>query len=320
MTGKGEINSVDISIIIVNWNVKDLLRDCLSSIYEKTLGIPFEVIVADNASSDGSLEMARSEFPQVKLLANSENLGFARANNLALQAAVGKYIGLLNPDTVLLNDAFTMMVSKLESEPQIGIVGPRLLASGDMLDYQCARQFISLRSEFERILGMGADKGFRTSLGNFLPVAEYDISQEVDCISGACMVMRRDVLSEGRIFDPRFFMYAEDVDLCYQTVQSGSKVFYLSEAHVIHYGRESSGQVSVSADLYSMRANYQFFVKRRGNLAGYMYRWLWVVVTMGKLVITWLVRLSPRFRQDPVWMKRSSMYPQMIRYALRFEN
>jgi GT2 family glycosyltransferase len=318
MTGKDKIRSVDLSIIIVNWNAKDLLRDCLSSIYEKTLGIQFEVIVADNASSDGSLQMVRSEFPQVKLLANSENLGFARANNLALPAAMGRYIGVLNPDTVLLNNAFTMMVSKLESEPRIGIAGPRLLTSDDMLDYQCARHFISLRSEFERILGLGADRGVRTPLGNFLPLAEYDNSQEIDCVSGACMVMRRDVLRDGRIFDPRFFMYAEDVDLCYETVRNGWKVFYLSEAHVIHSRGESSGRVS--AVLYSMRANYQFFVKRRGYLAGYMYRSLWVIVTMGKLAITWLVRLSPRFRQDPVWMKRDSEYPQMIRYALRLED
>jgi len=305
--------NVDLSIIIVNWNVRDLLCDCLNSIYEKTLGITFEIIVVDNASSDGSVEMVRAEFPQVKLLANSENLGFARANNLALPSAEGEYIGLLNPDTVLLNNAFGIMIAKLKDESNIGIVGPKLLASDGKVQEPCARKLVTLRSVIPRLL---IGRMLATPLGTHLPPAEYDISQAVECISGACMVMRREVLTDERIFNPQFFMYVEDVDLCYETVHRGWKIFYLSEALVTHYGGESADQDSISTVLYAIKATYRFFIKRYGKLTGYSYRCLCIIVSTMKLAATWILRRTPRFRNDPVWERRSLLYPQVIRCAL----
>lgn len=306
----------DLSIIIVNWNVKDLLRDCLNSIYEKTSGSTFEIIIADNASSDGSVEMVRVTFPQAKLLVSSENLGFAKANNYAFSSAKGKYIGILNPDTVLINNAFGMMIAKLVDEPEIGIVGPKLLSSDGTVQLPCARGFVTLMSEFQWLL---TSRDLAKPFGNYLPRAAYDISQAVDCISGACMVMRRDILTDERIFDPQFFMYAEDIDLCYETVHRGWKVFYLSEALVTHYGGKSSSQEPISAYQRAIRAKYHFFVKRHGKLAGYLYRWLCVVVSTMKLAVTWLIRVNPRFRRDPVWVQRSLLY-QAIRCALSVEN
>lgn len=315
MTNVDRRYNIDLSIIIVNWNVLDLLRDCLDSIYEKTLGITFEIIVVDSASSDGSVEMVRAEFPQVKLLTSSENLGFAKANNLALPLAEGEYIGLLNPDTVLLNSAFGMMMAKLEDEPEIGVVGPKLLASDGTIQEPCARRFITLRSESLWLL---VSRRLAPPLGTRFSREEYCSSQEVDCISGACMVMRRDVLTDERIFDPQFFMYAEDVDLCYEAVHRGWKVFYLGEALVTHFGGESAVQDPISTALYSMRATHRFLVKRHGRLAGYVYRCLCILIPAMKTAVTWLFRLSPRFRRDPVWVERRLLYPQMMRSALHF--
>ena len=308
---------IDLSIIIVNWNLKDILRDCLNSIYEKTLGMRFEIIIVDNSSSDGSVEMVRAEFPQVKLVASAENLGFGKANNLALQSTTGRYIGLLNPDTVLLNDAFCMMISKLEGEPEIGIVGPKLLTSNGTIQEPCARKLVTLRTFIPRML---IGRMLTSPLGTHLPPAEYDISQAVECISGACMVMRREILTDERIFDPQFFMYAEDIDLCYEIVHRGWRVFYLSEALVMHYGGESVDQNPISTMHYLTIAVYRFFIKRHGKLTGYIYRGLCVVVPAVKLVVTWLIRLIPRFRRDPLWVQRGLKYPQMIRYAITIEN
>ena len=317
MTTMDNKYKIDLSIIIVNWNLKDILRDCLNSIYEKTLGMRFEIIIVDNSSSDGSVEMVRAEFPQVKLVASAENLGFGKANNLALQSTTGRYIGLLNPDTVLLNDAFCMMISKLVGEPEMGIVGPKLLASDGTVQGPCARKLATLRSEFQYLL-IGRMLG--PPIGTHLPPAEYDISQVVECISGACMVMRREILTDERIFDPQFFMYAEDIDLCYEIVHRGWRVFYLSEALVMHYGGESVDQNPISTMHYLTIALYRFFIKRHGKLTGYIYRGLCVVVPAVKLVVTWLIRLIPRFRRDPLWVQRGLKYPQMIRYAITIEN
>lgn len=316
MTTMDNKYEIDLSIIIVNWNVKALLRECLSSIYEKTSAITFEIIVVDNASSDGSVEMVRIEFPQVKLLANCENLGFARANNLALPSTVGEYLGLLNPDTVLINNAFGMMIEKLGAEPRIGIVGPKLLTSNGIVQEPCARRFTTLKSRIQWLL---TSRRINTPFSDFLPLAEYANSQLVDCVSGACLTLNRDVLTDERIFDPQFFMYVEDVDLCYETIQRGWTVFYLSEALVIHHGDQSASQDPISIVLYTVRATYRFLVKRYGRHTGFIFRFFCVIIPIMKFAIIQLVRIVPRYRCDPVWEERNMLYPQIIRCALYIE-
>ena len=316
MTTMDNRQKVDLSIIIVNWNVRDHLRECLNSIYEKTSGITFEIIVVDNASSDSSVEMVRTVFPQVKLLANSENLGFARANNLALPSTVGEYLGLLNPDTVLINNTFGMMIAELEAEPKIGIVGPKLLSSKGTVQEPCARRFITLKSRIQWLI---TSRRITTPFSEFLPMAEYANSQSVDCISGACLILKRDVLIDNRIFDPQFFMYFEDVDLCYETIQRGWTVFYLSEALVMHHGGLSAIQDPISIVLYTVRTTYFFLIKRYGRLTAFIFRFFCAVIPATKLTITWLIRLIPRYRRDPLWLERSTLYLQMIWCTLHIE-
>jgi hypothetical protein len=300
------IAKVDVSILIVNWNVRDLLRECLCSIYERTQGVTFEVVVVDNASSDGSVEMIRSEFPEVKLVTSRENLGFGKANNAALPLCAGRYIGLLNPDAVLLNDTFAMLVSKLDSESRIGIVGPKLLNLDGTVQWVCARRSAVLRNTFGALL---LSRWTSNSIDN------YDVSQVVDCISGACMLIRREVLVDGYIFDPLFFMYGEDVDLCYQTIRGGWKVFYLDEARVLHYGAESSKQAP-SASGYAAEAGYRLLVKHHGLLIGRLYRFLSVPVYAMKLAIAMLMRLYPGHWHDPAFIQRSLVYREVVHAAL----
>lgn len=305
--------NIDLSIIIVNWRAKELLRHCLNSIYEKTRGITLEIIVVDNASSDGSVDMVSKEFPQVRLLVNSENMGFARANNLAVPLTSGKYIGLLNPDTILLNNAFGMMVAKLDGESKIGIIGPKLLALNNTVQKFCARRFLTLRGE---ILWLLFGERLSASSGYYLPPTNYDTSQTVDCISGACLVVRRDALDEGQIFDPQFFMYAEDIDLCYEMARNGWKVFYLSDAQVLHYGGASASQDAIFVGVYALKANHRFFIKRYGKLTGWLYRCVCFFIILMKLIITWLILLNPKTGGNPTWQRRRLIYPQLLHGVL----
>ena len=303
---------VDLSILIVNWNVKNYLRSCLNSIYEKTHGISYEIIVVDNASTDGSTEMVRNEFAEVQIIECPENLGFGRANNKALPFAKGKYIGLLNPDTILENDAFSLLVKELERDATIGIVGPKLLARDGTIQRVCARK-LNHFWDWTRILIFTRDNS--SSYRNYLDASEYEIDQNVECISGACMVIRRDIIDKY-IFDPRFFMYGEDVDLCFTTFNRGWKIYYLSKALVIYYGGESSKQAT-EFDQYTINSLYAQVEKRNGKIASFIFRFIGFSLSIAKLLVTEIVLLVPYFRHDHVWVNRKAIYKQGIRLALR---
>ena len=302
---------VELSILIVNWNVKNYLRSCLNSINEKTHGISYEIIVVDNASTDGSTEMLRNEFAEIQIIECQENLGFGRANNKALPLTKGKYIGLLNPDTVLENDALSLMVKELERDTTIAIVGPKLLASDGTIQRVCARKFNKFW-DWSKLLLFTREKS--RIYRNYLEVSEYEIDQTVECISGACMVIRRDILDEY-IFDPRFFMYGEDVDLCFTTFRRGWKIYYLSKALVIHYGGESSKQAT-EFDQYTISALYALVEKRYGKIASFIFRSLGFSISIAKLLVTEIVLIVPVFRHDQVWLNRRSIYKQGVRLAL----
>jgi len=295
-----------LSIIIVSWNVKQLLYNCLESIYKKNKGISFEIIVFDNASEDDSIEMITTKFPKVKVITSSNNLGFGVANNKAFAHAIGKYIALLNPDTILVNNAFGMLIDILDREPEIGITGPMLLLKDNSIQRVCARRFATILDELKRLLSVGDNSARLPMLrvSKDLPADEYNKSQKVDCISGACMLLRRECLPGEYIFDPQFFMYAEDVDLCWEVVSKKWKVYYLSDAKIIHFGGESAKQDYTSTLLYSMNASYLFVIKRYGLLLGHLYRWLVVVNYGSKLCISGLMQLILRHENSQIWINR----------------
>src|ERR1700730_8165906 len=212
---------MEISIIFVNWNSLNYLRECIASIYEHTHGIAFEIIVVDNASPEGGVDALKEEFPDLVLIKSGENLGFAGANNLGFKQSKGKCVLFLNPDTRLLNPAINIMLQALHSLPGAGIVGCKLL-NGDLpVQTSSIMKFPGilnqvLQSEVLRL------RWPSFPLWNIGPLFSSNPEPvKVEAITGACMMMRRDVFEKVGMFSEEYFMYAEDVDLCWKITRAG---------------------------------------------------------------------------------------------------
>lgn len=215
---------MDLSIIIVSWNVKEILRENLKSIFQSSQNISFEVFVVDNNSSDGSVEMIRQEFPQVKLITNSENLGFAKANNQAIKKSQGRYILLYNPDMKCFEDSFENMVRWMDENKDIGVGGCRLVKeSGE--DFQHVRRYPKLWDQLAIVLKL--PHIFPNILNKYLRSNfDYNKEAEVDSIRGSFFMIRREVIDKIGGLDERYFVWFEEVDYCRQTKEAGFKVMY----------------------------------------------------------------------------------------------
>ncbi len=232
-----------LSIILVNWKTPDLTRNALASIYKETGGFNFEIIVVDNNSQDGSVEMIKREFPQVVLITNTDNLGFGKANNQALKIAKGDYIMFLNTDVVVLEGALNKLVHYLDQHQDVMMVGPRLLNKDLTFQHACRRRLPNPINSFFHLFGL--TKIFKNSkLVN--EYKQYDLSPDItgpaEALSGAAMMFRRRVYEEIGGFDERFFFYGEDLDFCKRVLDQGWKTVYVSEANIIHFGGQSSAK------------------------------------------------------------------------------
>jgi GT2 family glycosyltransferase len=266
---------MDLSIIIVNWNSAHYLRECLKSIYGRTAGISFEVVVIDNASFDGCGEMLAREFPGVRFIQSDENLGFARANNLGFERSAARNVLFLNPDTEVIGPALARLVSVLDADPRTGIVGPKLLNSDGSIQTSCVQRFPTVLNQL-----LDADflraKFPSAALWGMRPLwADSSRPADVEVIPGACLMVKRDAFRRAGMFSPRYFMYAEDVDLCYQVKKLDCKICYVGDAVVVHHGGGSSSakpesQFSTVMQRESMRA---FMRAKRGRLyaSGYTF-------------------------------------------------
>lgn len=243
----------EISIVIVNWNVRDLLIACLRSI-ERHVGRPHEVIVVDNHSHDDSVAAVRRDFPEVTVIANDANLGFARANNQGWQAARGRYICFLNPDTELIDDPFPAMVHELQTNPQAGCVGPKLL-NGDRTHQPSVRRFPRLADQVLVLLKLRRLPSVFAPLRRYEPEVQSDQPQRVDQLMGAALLFPRSVLASGGTFDEGYWIWFEEVDLCHRLHQRGLDVVYLPTARIIHHGGQSFGQhLSLAKHIWFMRS------------------------------------------------------------------
>jgi len=226
---------MDVSVILVNYNTKDLLKQCLLSLYEKTLMVNFEVIVSDNDSKDGSLEMLKEEFPNVILLQNNANLGFGKANNKAISVAKGKYLFLLNTDTYLLNNAVKVLFDYMES-PQSHMVG---CCGGDLFDAKGSKQasFGNFPSILDAISQLGFNNFYKKYYDRYITGGAINTDQiikVVDFICGADMFLNRVVLDKVGAFDEDFFLYFEETELSYRIRQAGFKSVLVPEAKIVH--------------------------------------------------------------------------------------
>ena len=266
MIMSGNASSPALSILIVNWKSVTFLEQCLRTIYRETKSLSYEVIVVDNASFDGSEEMVHREFPQVVFVQSRDNLGFSRGNNLAFERSRGKYILFLNPDTEIVGDALGKLANCLESDSKAGVVGPKLLNSDGSLQTSCVQAFPTILNQafdaeaLRRLFPKASLWGVR-SLYRADPFPE-----EVDVISGASLMIRREVFEKVGQFTTEYFMYAEDVDLCYKVHSAGWGVLYFAGATVVHHGGQSSGKKAESnfAVVMNRKSLYSFFKIRRG--------------------------------------------------------
>lgn len=234
-----------LSIIIVSWNVENLLRKCLKSIYNDPIGNLSEVFVIDNISKDKTVEMVKREFPQVKLIANQENLGFAKANNQGIKLATGEYILFLNPDTELFPNTISKSIEFMSSHPDCGIMGPQMLYS-DRSPQPSVRRFPTIWPIL--LMLIKAPKLIKNikSINRYLATDfDYFKTQEVDQVMGAYMMTRKELIDRIGIMDEKFFIWFEEVDFCLRARRAGYKIYYNPEVKIIHYGGKSFAQEKV---------------------------------------------------------------------------
>lgn len=248
-----------VSIIIVNYNTEKLLDDCLFSIYEKTSEIQFEVIVVDNDSSKGSIDNLIEKYPVAKFHSAGKNLGFGKANNLGASLASGKYLFFLNPDTLLLNNAVSILANYMESHPHTGICGGNMYKK-DMSPASSLYNTDFLTYEYKIIFNIKRTPGFNYT----------HEPQEVLVIVGADLLIRKDIFDKMKGFDPDFFMYFEEVELCYRVRRSGYKIISVPDAEIIHLQGGSAENKSDELNKWSYQehwySKYLFFEKTKGLL------------------------------------------------------
>ena len=259
----------DIGIVIVNYNTRDRLRDCLQSL-EASRGVSFSAFVVDNDSPDGSAAMVRAEFPRVQLIESRINGGYSYANNLALRQIlaldpVPPFALLLNPDTVVPPDALAQMLAFFTAHPDAGIVGPKLVMADGKLDNACRRSFPSPEISIYHVLGLDDrfPKSQRFARYEMTFLDENEMTQ-VDSVVGAFMMLRTETLRQAGLLDELYFMYGEDLDLALRIKKRGWKVYYNPAVQVLHYKREASRH-SARAQFEFWRAGYIFYRKHYAN-------------------------------------------------------
>jgi GT2 family glycosyltransferase len=285
---------MDVSIIVVNWNTKSLLRDCLISVYEESRDIDFEIIVVDNASTDGSREMIRNDFPKVILIENIKNRGFAAANNQGIAVAKGRYVLLLNSDTIVLDNCIANIVSFADTQPRAGVIGCRVLNSDRTLQPTCFM--------FPSILNLLLSSSYLYKLfpnNRFFgreQMTWWDANyvREVDIVKGCFMLIRREAIEKVGGLDENFFMYAEETDWCYRFRKCGWKVMFAPVGEIIHYGGQSTTQIPV-AMIIQLRLSILKFIKKH-------YGWPSHVVARFLVASFFAVRL-------PVWLAMAFLRP-----------
>jgi len=283
---------IQLSIIIVNWKSSDLLRNCLLSIYSCGDTPKLEVIVVDNASFDGCGEMLARDFQQVTFIQNDVNSGFGEANNVGYAKSSGQYLLFLNPDTEIVGSALDRMASVLETEPDAGIVGARLLNSDSSLQTSCVQAFPSLLNQLLDSEVLRATFPRAGLWGTRALFEEREGPAVVETVSGACLMIRRDLFERVQMFSPEYYMYSEDLDLCFKSAAAGWKTYYVRDAIVFHHGGQSSGVKPEShfATVMLRESQRRFFQLRVGPIYAFLYR-----TSMGLAAVCRLVPMAGFF-------------------------
>lgn len=298
-----------VSIVIVSWNTRDLLRLCLRTTREARheLAGAVEVVVVDNASHDGSAEMVRDEFPEVDLVRNTANVGFAAANNQGIQRTAGAYVMLLNPDTESRAAFLDTLVSFLDLHPEAGAVGPRVLGSKGEHQVSCyplptlARETWRL-FHLDRILPRGT---YPRSL------FEATTPQRVESILGACLLLRREALEDTGLLDEQFFIYTEEIDLCRRLMDRGWHLYWIPQSVIVHHGGASTAQVALRMFVELYRSKVLYFRKHFGRRGAIGYKVLLAAAALPRLCLASLAMAVLPF-QRAKWRALLANYSALL--------
>jgi len=284
------VSAPELSVCIVTYRAKDLLRDCLQSLCENT-HLPFEVIVVDNGSQDGVKSMLESEFPAFSVIENDENLGFTYPMNQALRLAQGRYLLQLNPDTLILPGSLDNMVAFMNAHPDIGICGPRVLNRNRTLQKSCRRGEPTPWAVLTYFLGLSARYPKSKLFGQYqMNYMDENLTHPVGGVSGSCMLIRRELIDDIGYLDERFFAYQEDADFCLRARQAGWQVYYYPGAEIIHYGGRGGSRVEPYRSIMAWHKSY--FLYYRKHLAKnyfFLFNWFYYLAMILKLCLSLVV-------------------------------
>jgi len=317
---------VDLSIVIVSWNVRDLLRHCLQSVVTEAQPSPddgvfrigdweVEILVVDNASTDGSSEMVRDQFPHIHLVANDENRGFTAANNQGLVLSQGCHLLLLNPDTEIVGDALAAMIGYAQANSEVGALGPRLL-NPDGSPQSSRRRFPTFSTALvESTVVQEWWDDNRILRRYYMADTRDDAIQTVDWVVGACLLVRRQAYEQVGGLDEGYFMYSEELDWCRRIKDAGWEIVYLPTATIIHHEGKSSEQVVPARHIYFQSSKVRYFRKHHGAFQAEALRWFLLLTYAYQATresLKWLVG-----HKRPIRAERVRAYRQVLKSGLR---
>jgi GT2 family glycosyltransferase len=307
----GEKTSYSLTIIIVNWNTKDLLERCLHSVFSTQKNLSFKVIVVDNASSDGSVEMIKKRFPAVFLIENKQNMGFAKANNQAFKFTKNtKYVLLLNSDTVLLNKTLQVMMEFMDRNPKAGIAAPALRLPDGKFQIVGA-SYPSLITAFNYFLFLYrlSPKVFKGSFIDQRRLQKITNPIKIDWVAGTCMLVRKDVIDKAGGLDESYFMYAEDIEWCERIKKRGWEIYYFPHVEIIHHHGASSKTVS---NLW-LKSLISYMKQRNGMIRSILFR-LIMAAGFGLRSFSYFLRFTFTHKQE--WIKKAHLMYIFLKGAL----
>ncbi len=300
-----DANVIDLSVVIVSWNIRELLGACLQSIDNGRGALNIEVIVVDGGSSDGSPEMLTEEFPWVRLIARSDNVGFPKGNNIGLAEARGRLLLLLNPDTEIEGEALSTMAHYLNTHRKVGIIGAKLLNPDGSIQ-SSRRRFPTLAMGFFESTWLQPIAPSSLMDRYYAADLPDDIVSEVDWLVGACLMTRREVLEDVGPLDEAYFMYSEELDWCRRAKEKGWQVVYLPDARIVHHVGKSSEQAVTERHINYQRAKLRYFRKFHGRIPANILRLT--------LLLNYLFQIILEASKGVLGLKRSLRWQRVRAY------
>ncbi|MDF2505034.1 glycosyltransferase family 2 protein [Clostridium sp.] len=319
---------VDVSIIIVNYNTRDLLRNCIESILKNTIHINYEIIVVDNASKDDSITMLKTEFKQVKLIESKVNGGFAYANNLGIKKSKGRYVFLLNSDTIILKDVLEKMIAYMDENKDIGLLGPKLL-NGDRTHQTSISAFPTFKREvyhiyklknvlkipfvksfFVRFGGKLGSKDLEQYMKNFQSI---ESPEKVQVLVGAALLIRKEVIDDIGMLDERYFMYYEEIDFCYQAHKAGWHRVYYPYGEIVHLIGQSSEKIGDITFYERYRSMILYFRKNYGRSKEILVRINLIIALILRVIGMSFIQI---FKSSKIIKENRKVYIKTIKMAV----